>query len=214
MTAPFLVPCLVALRSEFNTEAPNRDKGSDGWIGDAAHQQEVSDHNPDAQGRVLAVDIDSTGPWPIPFDDYVDFIILQCQNDLETRIEYIIRNRKIYQRKHGFEPEDYPGDDPHTGHAHFSARHDHTGQNDEGTWFMLSATDKSFITTTIRTEVAKVAGEVWGFMLERPDSKAVPKVKTSAGGYQRYPDVIAAETVATIKAAIDDAVAELKPPTV
>jgi hypothetical protein len=190
MTAPFLVPCLVVLRAEFNTEAPNRDKGSDGWIGDAAHQQEVSDHNPDAQGRVLAVDIDSTGPFPIPFDDYVGFLVDQCQNDLETRLEYIIRNRKIYERKNGFAARDYTGSDPHTGHAHFSARHDHTGQNDEGTWFMLSNTDKTFITTTIRTEVAAVAAQVWRYELDRPDSTTTPKEQTSAGAYQRYTDVV------------------------
>jgi hypothetical protein len=32
----FLVPCLVQLRTEFNTLSPNRDKGADGSIGDTA----------------------------------------------------------------------------------------------------------------------------------------------------------------------------------
>ena len=47
MASWILVPCLVSLRSEFNKLAPGRDKASDGSIGDTAHQQESSDHNPD-----------------------------------------------------------------------------------------------------------------------------------------------------------------------
>lgn len=134
MTDPYLIACLDELRSEFNHLNPSRDKGSDGWIGDKAHQDEVSDHNPDSQGRVLAIDIDSTGPWPDSFDDYVMWIVNRCRNGEETRIEYIIRNRKIYERHNEFAARDYDENDPHTGHAHFSARHDHTGQNSRVTW--------------------------------------------------------------------------------
>lgn len=129
MTAAFLVPCLVTLRAEFNAIAPNRDKGADGWIGDAAHQSRTSDHNPDAQGRVLAVDIDSTGPWPVPFDGLVE----KCRGD--DRLEYIIWNRRIASRDQGWTWRTYTGSsDPHTGHAHFSARHDHTGNTSTAPW--------------------------------------------------------------------------------
>jgi hypothetical protein len=135
VTAPYLVPCLVELRTEFNDENETRDKDSDGWIGDAAHQKEHSDHNPDSQGRVLALDIDSTGPWPVPFADYVNFIITECRRGDETRLEYIIWDHHIYQQKNEWVKETYTGtSDPHTGHAHFSARHDHTGQNDTSAW--------------------------------------------------------------------------------
>jgi hypothetical protein len=129
MTAPHLVPCLVTLRAEFNAVAPGRDKGADGWIGDPAHQARTSDHNPDAQGRVLAVDIDSTGPWPVSFDDLVE----KCRGD--DRLEYIIWNRRIASRDQGWTWRTYTGtSDPHTGHAHFSARHDHTGNNSTASW--------------------------------------------------------------------------------
>jgi hypothetical protein len=47
MASWILVPCLVSLRTEFNRLSPGRDKASDGSIGDAAHQKEPSDHNPD-----------------------------------------------------------------------------------------------------------------------------------------------------------------------
>ena len=52
MASWILVPCLVKLRSEFNAIAPDRDKSSDGSIGDAAHQDSQSDHNPDETGNV------------------------------------------------------------------------------------------------------------------------------------------------------------------
>jgi len=129
MTDPYLIPCLKTLRSEFNELNPSRDKGSDGWIGDAKHQSETSDHNPDSQGRVLAIDIDSTGPWPAPFGDVVESL----RGD--SRLEYIIWNRRIASRSQGWTWRTYTGtSDPHTGHAHFSARHDHTGQNSTAPW--------------------------------------------------------------------------------
>lgn len=46
------------LRNQINRRWPNRDKASDGWIGDAAHQARPSDHNPDSKGLVHAIDID------------------------------------------------------------------------------------------------------------------------------------------------------------
>lgn len=129
MTEPYLIPCLKTLRSEFNALSPGRDKSSDGWIGDAKHQSETSDHNPDSQGRVLAIDIDSTGPWPAPFGDLVESL----RGD--PRLEYVIWNRRIASRSQDWKWRTYTGtSDPHTNHAHFSARHDHVGQNLTQSW--------------------------------------------------------------------------------
>jgi hypothetical protein len=129
MTDAYLVSCLATLRAEFNALNPKRDKGSDGWIGDEAHQKEHSDHNPDSKGRVLALDIDATGPWPVPFNTLVESL----RGD--SRLEYIIWNRRIAERDQGWTWRTYTGtSDPHTGHAHFSARHDHTGNTSTSDW--------------------------------------------------------------------------------
>ncbi|GIF08643.1 hypothetical protein [Actinoplanes siamensis] len=133
---PYLVTCLVTLRAEFNRLSPRRDKSSDGWIGDTAHASRTSDHNPDGAGRVLAIDIDSDGPWPVPFGALVE----RLRGD--PRLEYIIWNRRIASRSRGWTWRTYTGSsDPHTGHAHLSARHDHTGNTSTAPWGLIQEDD-------------------------------------------------------------------------
>ena len=47
----------VRLRDQVNARFPKRDKRSDGWIGDAAHSERASMHNP-VDGVVFALDLD------------------------------------------------------------------------------------------------------------------------------------------------------------
>lgn len=135
MTAPFLVPCLVQLRDQFNHEFPDRAKGADGWIGDAAHSSRTSDHNPRPDGAVLALDVTTALKRPgIDMDDAFGLIIKRHQAKDDNRLEYGIWDRKIYSYSRGYKPIDYDGTDPHTGHAHLSARHDNTGHNSTRPW--------------------------------------------------------------------------------
>ena len=48
----------VTLRDQIDRRWPRRDKKSDGWIGDEAHNQRISDHVPNDAGVVRAIDID------------------------------------------------------------------------------------------------------------------------------------------------------------
>lgn len=48
----------VRLRAQIDRRWPGRDRRSDGWIGDRAHSARASQHNPDKNGIVRAIDID------------------------------------------------------------------------------------------------------------------------------------------------------------
>lgn len=155
-----LIACLVALRDEFNRLAPGRDKGADGSIGDSNHTS-TSDHTPDEDSNALddkdadddnevhACDIDSSGPWPVgrSFGFIVHTIIagekakwLSATD--KCRLEYVIYNGKIYSRQRDFEPIDYHGSDPHTNHAHFSARYLTETENDTRPWGVIPVVER------------------------------------------------------------------------
>lgn len=129
-----LVPCLVALLNEVNTLSPGRDKRSDGTVGDRAHQDRPSDHNPDETGEtphedpdndneVHALDVDHTGPWPVPFDLVVDEVVRRHRLGLDDRLQNVIYNGLIASRSWGWTWRTYTGANAHTEHAHFSARY-------------------------------------------------------------------------------------------
>jgi hypothetical protein len=145
-----LVPCLVALRGEFNDVSPGRDKSSDGSIGDRRHATTVSDHNADESGatpyedadnvdEVHAIDVDDTGPWPSAgwFDRQVDAIVARHRAGQDDRLQNVIRNGRIASRSWGWTWKPYNGANPHDHHAHFSARYTTAQENDTSPWGIL-----------------------------------------------------------------------------
>jgi hypothetical protein len=145
-----LVPCLVALRAEFNALSPNRDKGADGSIGDSAHTSSsdhtpdedsvvLRDHDADSKNEVHALDIDSSGPWPESFDTIIKRLVAREKREYESattvgRLQYVIWNRRIASRSWGWTWRTHAGGDPHTNHAHFSARYTTAQENDTRPW--------------------------------------------------------------------------------
>jgi hypothetical protein len=155
-----LVPCLVSLRTEFNELSPGRDKASDGSIGDAAHAQESSDHNPDETGttpyedadninEVHAIDVDNNlrkSGWTM--DKALEIIILRHRNGQDDRLQNVIYNRRIWSRSWGWTARAYTGASAHTEHAHFSSRYTTAQESDTRPWGLLEAEDDDMATIT------------------------------------------------------------------
>lgn len=136
-----LVPCLVRLRSEVNELAPDRDKSSDGWIGDTAHSKTKSDHNPDARGFVHAIDLDKDLRKPgWSMDRIVQILVTRHRSGLDDRLQYVIWKGRIWSRSWGWTARTYTGPNPHDEHAHASARHVVALENNTRPWGLLAAT--------------------------------------------------------------------------
>jgi hypothetical protein len=135
--APYLVASLATLRSEFNQAYPTRDKGADGWIADSSHDL-TSDHQPNAQGAVRAIDIDVDLHGTPSLWDRCEWLRARQASGADNRLEYIIHKSQIASRSHGWAWRQYTGStDPHDNHAHFSARHDGTGWSSTAAWGLL-----------------------------------------------------------------------------
>lgn len=115
MVAAHRNPALNKLDSQLKAKHPGIVIG---WIGDQKHQGEKSDHNPDPDGTVDALD-------PMIGTHYT---IIDVRNDVDSlvksrdkRIAYIIWNHRIISST--ISPwiwRNYDGDDPHTNHWHIS----------------------------------------------------------------------------------------------
>jgi hypothetical protein len=157
----YLVAALAALKAELNELAPGRDKTSDGTIGDAAHQKEPSDHNPDSAGRVHAIDVDDTGPWPDGWsaERIVQFLVARQRSGADDRLQNVIYNRRIWSRSWGWAGEPYAGASPHTEHIHLSARHDSTRDHTQP-WGILAAHQKENDMAVTDEDAKKIASAV------------------------------------------------------
>lgn len=123
-----LAPALEALRTQVNDLWPNRDKSIDGSIGDEAHRNRVSDHNPDADDVVTAIDITD--------DDSVGADMRQLAEVLrvsrDPRIKYVIHEGQLFS---SYPTSSYPAWTwrPYSGtNGHFS--HLHISVTQAGKW--------------------------------------------------------------------------------
>jgi len=110
------------LRLQVDDSYPDRDRTSDGWIGDTRHQARPSDHNPDEQGIVRAIDIDrdlSGKAKPDLMPDLADQLRL-CGKRGDKRISYIIFDGRIASSKKAWAWRPYDGVNKHNHHCHIS----------------------------------------------------------------------------------------------
>ena len=119
--SPKLCKAGQQLRLRIDDSYPDRDRTSDGWIGNRAHQNSFSDHNPDAKGIVRAIDIDrdlAGKKKPDLMPDLADQIRHAAKSD--KRIAYIIFAGKIASPRMGWRWRKYRGINPHDHHCHIS----------------------------------------------------------------------------------------------
>ena len=110
------------LRLQVDDAFSNRQRSSDGWLGDARHSSRTSDHNPDSNGIVRAIDISrnlSGAKEPDLMPDLADQIRL-CAKRGDKRIAYVIFNSKICSAKSLWRWVAYKGINPHVKHCHVS----------------------------------------------------------------------------------------------
>jgi len=110
------------LREQIDDAFPDRDRTSDGWIGDTRHAARPSDHNPDANGWVRAIDVDrdlSGKPKPDIMPDLADQIRLAGKSG-EKRISYVIFDGRIASSRFNWRWRKYTGSNKHNHHCHIS----------------------------------------------------------------------------------------------
>lgn len=117
MTNWWTSAALESLRDEVNARWPGRSKASDGTIGDAAHQDRTSDHNPRPDGEVTALDITCAGIDHVWLANY----LAQLGSAGDRRVKYVIHDRQISNPSiSGGKWRMYTGADPHDKHVHLS----------------------------------------------------------------------------------------------
>lgn len=120
---PRLSKSAIQLREQIDDSFADRDRTSDGWIGDTRHSARKSDHNPDEQGWVRAIDIDrdlaGKRGKPDLMPDLVDQIRALAKSG-DKRISYIIFDGRIASSKKAWRWRTYDGINKHNHHAHIS----------------------------------------------------------------------------------------------
>jgi len=122
---------LLALRRQVNEMAPGRDTSSDGTLGDQAHQIRNSDHNPDDDGIVTAMDITHDPAHGVD----AGMIAEMLRISQDKRIKYVISNRRIFSSKVSpWQWRTYSGANAHTKHVHVSVMDDKALYDDTSPW--------------------------------------------------------------------------------
>jgi hypothetical protein len=130
---PILCKAGQQLREQIDDSFPDRDRKSDGWIGDAAHSNRKSDHNPDSSnGIVRAIDVDKDLDSRASTGAYLADQIRLCAKAGDKRISYVIFAGKISSAKSFWRWRTYSGINRHDKHIHisFSKKGD-----SNGSWF-------------------------------------------------------------------------------
>lgn len=150
-----LAPAIKSLIAAANHAAPTRSKASDGTIGDQAHASRRSDHNPDSDNMVCAVDLthDPAKGW-------------DCHRRAATamndpRTKYVIWDGRIGYPGTGWKA--YSGSNPHRHHMHVSVTQ--SGKRDGRVWFLdpprVDPNDEGWSSMATRQEIKEALKEAF-----------------------------------------------------
>lgn len=165
-----LAPALKQLMAEVNARWPNRDRTTDGTIGDYKHSLTTSEHNPydeygkkDPDGVVRAVDIDKDGI-------HVPTLLNATIGD--SRVHYVIYNKIIYSCHYGWRARPYHGEDPHTGHIHISLRNNTSEHCDPALVLTAQKNTRPWLTGTAgRTET-----DIWETPMDKQNKEELAQI--------------------------------------
>ncbi|HQW56862.1 MAG TPA: hypothetical protein PK076_12080 [Saprospiraceae bacterium] len=134
---------LKTLLNQINALAASRNKASDGMIGDSAHQDRNSDHNPWVwdeglqKGVVTALDIthDPAGKCDC------EVLAKSLEANMDSRIKYVIWNKQIMNSSSingsaAWAWRSYSGKNPHSKHIHISVKCDRESYDNTDTWMV------------------------------------------------------------------------------
>ena len=118
-TKPWLSKSAAQLREQVDDSFISRVRSSDGWLGDVRHATRKSDHNPDVNGVVRAIDIDARLSEQKGISaDLADQLRLYGKN--YKRIAYVIHLGRIASPVLGWRWRKYKGINQHNHHIHIS----------------------------------------------------------------------------------------------
>jgi hypothetical protein len=117
---PWLSKAAIQFREQVDDSFSNRSKRMDGWIGDLRHSKRVSQHNPNEQGEVCALDIDAGLSEEQGVAIYLADQIRLAAKQGDRRILYVIFMGKICSSKSFWRWVAYKGLNPHKKHIHIS----------------------------------------------------------------------------------------------
>lgn len=143
-----LAKSLIVLREQINEAYPTRDKTSDGSIGDDSHDDRASDHNPNRERVVCAIDIDHDP------DNGLDAHLLadHLRVNRHPNLKYIISDKRIASSRDNWVWRKYTGSNPHKQHIHISVGRGKTGSSeppyDDETLWNISTGKKDFTLIT------------------------------------------------------------------
>lgn len=135
-------PALTAILNDANRVAPQRSHASDGTVGDATHAAGKSDHNPDFNGVVHAVDVTNDPAHGMDTWHWAQCVARRMAAGVENRVEYLVSNDGTHDKI--FHPSvsltwrdnNAEGGQSHRNHLHVSIKYTAAAENDTSPFFV------------------------------------------------------------------------------